>query len=126
MQRAGGTRGGSAGGARAKRRFRRMTVRILVDYSLDGTPRCEYATTLGAGGLFIETDRPAPPGTRLKVRFRVSRDGALHAVESRVVWQRTPEEAGASAPGMGLEFLDALASSQLAGELEALELPEGG
>jgi Tfp pilus assembly protein PilZ len=103
-----------------RRRFRRMTVRILVDYVVDGVPRCEYATTLGAGGLFIESEDPALAGTLLKVRFRLSARGPLHEIESRVVWCRPPTEAGASAPGMGLDFLDALASARLAHELESM------
>jgi len=40
---------------RPTRRFRRRTVRIEVDYqSPEGGLLREYATTLGAGGLFIE------------------------------------------------------------------------
>jgi len=107
-----------------------MTVRILVDYTAGGVPRCEYATTLGAGGLFIETESPPPRGTVLKVRFRLGPESPLHTIESRVVWARPPAEAGATAPGMGLAFLNALASSQLAAELEQMaggrgEAPEG-
>jgi uncharacterized protein (TIGR02266 family) len=109
----------------SRRRFRRMTVRLLVDYAVDGSDRCEYATTLGAGGLFIESTDPPAPGSRLRVRFRLRPDGRLHEIESRVVWRRSPEEAGASAPGMGLEFLDALASARLAAELEALPAAAG-
>lgn len=97
-----------------------MTVRLLVDYAVGGVPRCEYATTLGAGGLFIETEAPPPRGTVLKVRFRLGPESPLHTIESRVVWARPPAEAGATAPGMGLAFLNALASSQLAVELEQM------
>ena len=70
------------------RRFRRLTLRILVDYAAEGTMRCDYATTLGAGGLFIETDEPIDAGTRLKMRFRLPGGQDLHELEGRVVWKR--------------------------------------
>jgi hypothetical protein len=45
------------------RRHRRQTVRILVDYLSDRGVGCDYATTLGAGGLFIECEEPLPMGS---------------------------------------------------------------
>ena len=62
----------------SSRRFRRRTVRILVDYQAAGQMCCEYATTLGAGGMFIESESPLPPGSQLKVRFRLPEAEALH------------------------------------------------
>ncbi len=47
------------------RRHRRQTVRILVDYRSDRGVCCDYATTLGAGGLFIECEEPLPVKTML-------------------------------------------------------------
>ena len=34
---------------RRRRRYRRQTVRVLVDYHSEHGARCDYATTLGAG-----------------------------------------------------------------------------
>ena len=105
-----------------KRRFRRRTVRVLVDYQVAGSVRCEYATTLGAGGMFVETEDPLPPGTQLKTRFRLPGREVLHEVQGRVAWT-LPAEAGSGAnrvPGMGVEFVDAVAAATLARELERL------
>jgi len=106
-----------------QRRFRRQLMRVLVDYHALGAPHCEYATTLGAGGLFIETEAPLAPGTALRVRFRLPGGEALHAIEGRVTWQHRPEDARAGdlrPCGMGVEFTDAHAASALARELERM------
>ena len=61
---------------RARRRFKRRTVRVLVDYAGPEGACFDYATTLGPGGLFIETETPLAAGTPLKVRFRLNAGGA--------------------------------------------------
>jgi uncharacterized protein (TIGR02266 family) len=103
----------------AKRRFRRRTVRVLVDYATDGEVRCEYATTLGAGGMFIESESPLPRGAQVKVRFRLPSAGTVHEIEARVAWTQEAD-AGSTrgAPGMGIEFTDAVATATLARSLE--------
>ncbi len=102
-----------------RRRFRRRTVRVLVDYVAPDGVRCEYATTLGAGGLFIESEDPLAPGSVFKVRFRLPHSGRIHEVESRVAWAHAPGvSASAQAPGMGIVFTNAGATAQLARELE--------
>ena len=104
------------------RRFRRLTLRILVDYAAEGTMRCDYATTLGAGGLFIETDEPIDAGTRLKMRFRLPGGQDLHELEGRVVWKRGGTAGAVYSPGMGVQFTDSVGCSRLASDLEELEL----
>jgi uncharacterized protein (TIGR02266 family) len=96
---------------------------MLVDFHAAGAARCEYATTLGAGGLFIETEHPLAVGTPLRLRFRLPGGSTLHAIEGRVTWQHRPDEAraGDARPGgMGVAFTDAAAAAKLAHELEAL------
>lgn len=105
---------------RSRRRFRRRTVRILVDFVAGGHVQCEYATTLGAGGLFIESAESPDPGTPLTVRFRLLPDGALHEIPARVAWRKAGDADVPGAPGMGIEFLDAVATAKLARELETL------
>jgi Tfp pilus assembly protein PilZ len=109
---------------RRQRRFRRRLVRVLVDFYAEGAPRCEYATTLGAGGIFIETEQPLRPGALLRVRFRLPGGSLLHAIEGRVNWQHRLEDAHAGdlrPSGMGIAFTDAAAAARLAHELERLE-----
>ncbi len=113
-----------ASSAPCKRRFRRRTLRVLVDYQIGGVVRCEYATTLGAGGMFIESEEPLRAGTQLKVRFRLPGRDALHEIQGRVAWAMAPEAAGSSSsrvPGIGVEFTDAVAASTLARELEQVD-----
>ena len=105
----------------SKRRYRRRTVRITVEYLSDTGLHCERATTLGAGGLFIETDSPAAAGSLLKLRFQISETGACHEIEGRVVWSKSVGNAAAAgATGMGIEFLDRGAATAVAVELENL------
>ena len=107
---------------RARRRFKRRTVRVLVDYAGPDGARFDYATTLGPGGLFIETDEPLAVGSTLKVRFRLAGGGALHVIDGRVAWSHDPRRGGSAArtPGMAIEFTDAMAAAPLARELERL------
>jgi uncharacterized protein (TIGR02266 family) len=99
-------------------------VRVLVDFHAEGATRCEYATTLGAGGVFIETEAPLRPGTVLRLRFRLPGSDVLHAIEGRVTWQHREADARAGdvrPGGMGVAFTDAAAAAKLARELEALD-----
>jgi len=115
----GGPRGRRTG--EAHRRYRRLTVRLLVDFVTSGGVRCDYATTLGAGGLFVESEEPLPPGSLLKVRFRLPGREHLHEIQGRVAWSQPAGADARRAPGMGVEFTDAVAVSRLARELEKWE-----
>jgi uncharacterized protein (TIGR02266 family) len=101
------------------RRHRRQTVRILVDYRSDRGLRCDYATTLGAGGLFIECEEPLPVKTIVKLRFRLPQSEELHQFEGRISWNRGAHTGDRSlAPGMGVQFIDPSATGALARELD--------
>ena len=105
---------------RKERRFRRKAVRVLVDFLGSAGIRCEYATILGAGGLFIETEEPIEIGSPITLRFRLPECDQVHEIEGRVVWhQRTISgEPTTRAPGMGIEFVDAAAAAALARDLD--------
>jgi Tfp pilus assembly protein PilZ len=111
----------SRGASRPKRRYRRRTVRITVEYLSDTGLHCERATTLGAGGLFIETESPVAAGSLLKLRFRLSETGVHHEIEGRVIWSRGIGNYDAGNTGMGIEFLNRSAANALAVELENLD-----
>lgn len=103
------------------RKYRRMTVRMLVDYQALGGLHCDYATTLGAGGMFLQTELGLRRGDVVKVRFRVPGGETLHAFEAHVTWHQEaqPQPGGAvHMPGVGLQFLDQKAIGALARELE--------
>lgn len=103
-----------------ERRWRRRTVRILVGYVSALGSACEYATTLGAGGLFIETAAPLPRGTPLRMRLRLPGTGDEHEIAGRVVWSHQPRRGEDQPSGMGIEFTDPVAVSRLARGLDAL------
>ena len=103
------------------RKYRRMTVRILVDYQALGALHCDYATTLGAGGMFLQTELELSRGDLVKVRFRVPGNETLHELQARVMWRHDarPDENGQlRTPGVGLQFTDPKATTELARELE--------
>jgi uncharacterized protein (TIGR02266 family) len=103
------------------RKFRRVTLRILVDYQAKGGVHCDYATTLGAGGMFLQTDLPLERNDSVKVRFRVPRGETLHELEAMVTWAQPTHEDIAGNPsiaGVGLQFTSAGAKEALAKELE--------
>lgn len=100
-----------------KRRFPRLTLRVAIEIeSLEG---CEdaVATTLGAGGLFVATERPLPAHTPVVVRFRLPGEQDRLCFEAHVAWSGEPGP-GVATPGMGLEFDDAEARSLHAARLE--------
>ena len=105
-----------------ERRHRRRTVRILTEYETGATRRSELATTLGGGGLFIETAAPLPRDTQIIVRFQLAANGPPHQLPGRVVWSYAPCSSGGigRATGMGIEFTDGVAAARVAKELEAL------
>jgi Tfp pilus assembly protein PilZ len=106
------------------RRYRRQTLRVLVDYLTEAGICCDYATTLGAGGMFLETDEPLTVGMTIKARFRLPRGEELHEVEGKVVWRRESTKSGepTSAGGVGVKFTGQIAIAKLARELEDYEL----
>ncbi len=103
------------------RRYRRRTVRVMVEYLTDAGPCCDLATTLGAGGLFIETEEPTLEASMLKLRFQLPGSNRFHEIEGRVVWTRRPTSGDPNSPGMGVEFTDRRARAELAAELRKLD-----
>src|SRR5262245_58339570 len=106
---------------RTTRGFRRRTLRVYVEYLCGAGLCCDPATTLGAGGLFVETESPQREGTPLKLRFQLPESALWHEIEGRVVWARRPGDPGGQASGMGIEFTDRAASARQARELAELD-----
>ncbi len=107
---------------RTKRRYRRKTIRILVEYTVDGVVRSDYATTLGVGGMFLESPLPLTKGTLLTVKFRLPKTTRSFEIASRVVWIDETLQAvqTGKSKGMGIEFLDIAACTDLARELDQM------
>jgi len=103
---------------RPTRRYRRRTLQVQVKYTAPDGPRIDPATTLGAGGLFIETEDPLAEGSDLKLHFTLSAGGQTFEIEGRVVWCRRPSDPHGHANGMGIAFTDRESTIALALELE--------
>ena len=103
------------------RRFRRLTVRVKVDIRSGDRTFSETATTLGAGGLFVETCDPLPEYAILNLRFQLPGSKRIFDIPGRVVWS-TPPGGGSlrESRGMGIEFTDRPAISALAREIESV------
>ena len=75
----------------------------------------EYCANLSAGGAFIRTRDPFPPGGRVLVEIHVPGEAPIEAV-GRVAWAKTP--LGAQQPneegGVGVEFLGTDRNASLA------------
>jgi len=109
----------------SRRRYRRVTVRLRASYEYAGEVHEAIATTLGAGGLFVATDEPLAPGSRLHIRFVVPGGVRLHRLEARVVWAHRAGDPGSQGHGMGLAFTNPADCSALAVELEAFASAPG-
>ncbi len=105
---------------RPRRKYRRRTLRVLVEHVSESGLSTDPATTLGAGGVFIETETPLPERATHKMRFRLPGGESEHEIEGRVVWRRRPSDPGQHSPGMGIEFTDRQAAMRLAREIEAI------
>jgi len=93
----------------------------MVEYSSPTGLHRDPATTLGAGGLFIETETPLRKHTPIKLCFQLPGSETSHEIEGRVVWRTDGRSDGSTTPGMGIEFTDRGASAALARELEHLD-----
>ena len=91
-----------------------------VEYAAPDGARVDPATTLGAGGLFIETEDPLDEGSQVKLYFALRPGGRTFEIEGRVVWCRRPSDPHGHANGMGIEFTDRENAVALALELERL------
>ena len=82
-------------------------VDIEVDYKSADNFLFAYITDISAMGIFIRTNAPEPPGTRLNLRFTPAGGSQLN-LEGRVMWVNPfrPGSYDNINPGMGVQFLD--------------------
>ncbi len=83
------------------RRSPRFALRKRVWCEGDHVTLYLQSHNVSAGGLFLRTATPLPPGTKARVSLRV--DDIEIVAEAEVVWVAS---GGAQTPGMGLKLLD--------------------
>lgn len=91
-----------------RRKSQRILVDLEVDYQCEDTFLFAYITDLSAFGIFIRTNNPEPPGTRLNLRFRLPEENVTMALEGEVIWINAfrPGDFNNLNPGMGVKFVD--------------------
>src|SRR5688500_1937718 len=96
---------------RDRREHERVMVNLEVDYKGDDTFLFAYITDLSAMGIFIQTEKPLPPGTVLNMRFRPPGSTEIE-LEGRVIWVNRPraDRTDGANPGMGVQFVDMTAA----------------
>ena len=91
-----------------RRKSQRILVDLEVDYQCEDTFLFAYITDMSAFGIFIRTNNPEPPGTRLNLRFRIPPGDVTMALEGEVIWINAfrPGDFNNLNPGMGVQFID--------------------
>ncbi len=92
---------------RDRRVHTRVTVDIEVDYKSADNFLFAYITDISAMGIFIRTNAPEPPGTKLNLSFAPP-GGPRLDLEGRVMWVNPfrPGSYDNINPGMGVQFVD--------------------
>lgn len=92
---------------RDRRQFERVLVDLEVDYGGEDTFLFAYITDISAMGIFVRTNAPEPPDTRLNLRFSPPGMAPME-VEGVVIWINPyrPGDPANLNPGMGIKFVD--------------------
>lgn len=92
---------------RERRKAQRVPVALEVNYRSADTFLFAYITDLSVLGIFVRTESPNPPGTRLTLRFTPPGYSAPMELKGQVMWinpVRDDDESGRN-PGMGVRFI---------------------
>lgn len=89
-----------------RRRFLRAPLSLSIKYHSPDSIVIEegFTSTIGGGGLFIETFHPMSANEVVTVELFLPGDTDKTVIEGVVVWARKEFE-GDIAPGMGIKFI---------------------
>lgn len=65
-----------------------------------------YVRNLSVGGLFLQTTKPKPVGTKLRLHIPLERELLSLECAAEVVWVQPFDVRSNTPPGMGLHFTD--------------------
>ena len=90
-----------------RRQWQRVFVDLEVDYGNQDNFLFAYIRDISATGIFVRTNAPEPPGTRLNLRFNPKEARAPFALEGEVIWINAyrPGQPDNLHPGMGIRFI---------------------
>lgn len=85
-----------------RRRSPRAPLVVRIAYSTVDALFSEFTRNINEGGLFIETENPPPPDTRVALQFKLPGSDVPLQARGRVARVQTAGEDGPA--GMGVEF----------------------
>jgi type IV pilus assembly protein PilZ len=100
-----------------KRRAARLHHEIPVAYRSVGSFLTDWATNISQGGLFINTRKPLPVGTAVKILVQLPGASFPCQLEGRITRVTEFDNTANMVPGMGVEFLNVDEAKRL--EIEA-------
>ena len=89
-----------------KRRAARLHHEIPVAYRSVGSFLTDWATNISRGGLFINTRKPLPVGTAVKILVQLPGASFPFQLGGRVTRITEYDNRANMVPGMGVEFTD--------------------
>ncbi len=89
-----------------KRRATRLHHEIPVAYRSVGSFLTDWATNISQGGLFINTRKPLPVGTAVKILVQLPGASFPFQLGGRVTRVTEFDNHANMVPGMGIEFTD--------------------
>jgi len=95
-----------------RRRQPRKPFVIGVNYQTVDEVFSDFSSNINDGGMFIETRKRHKPGASVRLEFSLPGSERPIHVWGRIVWVRTPEEAGQEPPGIGVQFEDLSAEAR--------------
>jgi uncharacterized protein (TIGR02266 family) len=84
----------------------RVVVPLLASFATESFTIREFTLNLSEGGIFLPTESSCPPGTRGRLKFRISQLEEAFTVEAEVVHVVPPSNGTVRPAGMGLRFLE--------------------
>jgi uncharacterized protein (TIGR02266 family) len=89
-----------------KRRSHRLHHEIAVAYRTVGSFLTDWATNISRGGLFINTRKPMPVGTDVKIIIQLPDAAFPFDIAGRVKRVEPVGNPANAAPGMAVEFTE--------------------
>ncbi len=90
--------------AQNKRKAARLHHEIPVAYRTVGSFLTDWATNISHGGLFINTRKPLPVGTAVKILIQLPGEPFPSHLDGRVTRVTEFDNHANMVPGMGVEF----------------------
>jgi type IV pilus assembly protein PilZ len=90
-----------------RRQWQRVLVDLEVDYGNQENYLFAYIRDISATGIFVRTNSPETPGTRLNLRFTPPSADSPLELEGEVIWINPyrPGQPDNLHPGMGIRFI---------------------